>query len=381
MARVISPRALSELIGSIYDCALDPTRWDQALADIARALRCRTGQLYLSDVRKQAILLSKSAGMAPEMLEHQATHVPEINALVSEVLAAKGSPDDPLVVSRDISRAYFESSPYFSATAKWGFADFLTYLFLETPTRIAGVGFGRGVREGVITERELELGALLLPHLRRAVTISNVLDVGTIEQARKTEALDALRCAVLLTDERGAILYANRSADDMLRVHGPVRAVRGVLQAKAPAAAKELRAAIGLAARDEAQIGRTGLSILLSEPGALPVFAHVLPMRGGELRTRLDPAAVAAVFIGTAPDEQAAADLIAAAYGLTPAETRVLTSLLVGRTLAETAAALGVAPTTAKTHLDSIFGKTGTARQAELVRLSASVLPPAHLRT
>jgi DNA-binding CsgD family transcriptional regulator/PAS domain-containing protein len=381
MESAISPRALSELIGSIYDCALDPARWDQTLADIAQALRCRTAQLYLTDLREQAILISKCIGMTPEMLEHQAKHVPEINSLMSELLAARRSPDDAMVVSRAVSRAYFDASPYFHLAAKLGFVDFIQYSFLETPTRNAGVGFGRGEEQGVITARELELGALLLPHLRRAVTISNVLDVGTIEQARKAEALDALRCAVVLTDERGAILHTNRSAEDMLRDHGPVRTVRGVLQAKAPAAAKELRAAIGLAARDEAQLGKTGLSILLSEPGALPIFAHVLPMRGGELRTRLDPAAVAAVFIGAAPDEQATADLIAAAYGLTPAETRVLASLLGGRTLAETAAALGVAPTTAKTHLDSIFGKTGTARQAELVRLAATILPPARLPT
>jgi DNA-binding CsgD family transcriptional regulator len=68
---------------------------------------------------------------------------------------------------------------------------------------------------------------------------------------------------------------------------------------------------------------------------------------------------------------------VAAAYGLTPAETRLLESLLAGRNLAETATSLGVALTTAKTHLDRIFQKTGVRRQAELMRLAAGVLPPA----
>jgi PAS domain-containing protein len=44
------------------------------------------------------------------------------------------------------------------------------------------------------------------------VTISKVLDVRTIERARMAEALDALRCAVVLTNEHGIILHANRSA-------------------------------------------------------------------------------------------------------------------------------------------------------------------------
>jgi DNA-binding CsgD family transcriptional regulator len=162
----------------------------------------------------------------------------------------------------------------------------------------------------------------------------------------------------------------------MLRDAGPVRAAGGVLSASTSSAASELRAAITLAAKDEASIGKTGLAIRLTDADTPPVFAHVLPLTGGDLRTRLKAEAVAAVFIGTPPDERDGADLTAAAYGLTPAETRVLTSLLAGRTLAETAATLGIAPATAKTHLDNIFAKTGVSRQADLIRLGAGLVPP-----
>lgn len=47
-----SPRALSELIGSIYDCVLDPDRWDQTLRDLRDALDCHTGALALVDLRQ-----------------------------------------------------------------------------------------------------------------------------------------------------------------------------------------------------------------------------------------------------------------------------------------------------------------------------------------
>src|SRR5262249_15010344 len=158
-----------------------------------------------------------------------------------------------------------------------------------------------------------------LPHIRRAVTISNVLDARTIERARMAETLDALRCAVLLTDARGAILHANDAAEHMLRNGGPVQGSGGVLQARDPSAAKELRAAIAIAARDEADIGKAGLAINLMPPGTPPVLAHVLPLTGGDLRTRLKPAAIAAVFISAPPGEQDGADATAAAFGLTPA--------------------------------------------------------------
>jgi hypothetical protein len=92
-----------------------------------------------------------------------------------------------------------------------------------------------------------------------------------------------------------------------------------------------------LAVRNEAGIGKTGLAIRLTEPDVPPVFAHVLQLTGGDLRTRLQPAAVAAVFIGGPPDAQDGADALAAAFGLTPAETKVLASVFAARTLAETA--------------------------------------------
>jgi DNA-binding CsgD family transcriptional regulator len=43
--------------------------------------------------------------------------------------------------------------------------------------------------------------------------------------------------------------------------------------------------------------------------------------------------------------------------------------VLNGGGLKAVAARLGIAPTTARTHLTSIFNKTGTRRQAELVRI------------
>lgn len=239
------------------------------------------------------------------------------------------------------------------------------------------IAWSRHEQHGIFTAHDLEVGALLLPHLRQAVTISNMLDVRTIERAQMAETLDQLRCGVVLTDAEGRMLHANRSAEDMLRRGDPIRAVGGALQARVPSAARELRSAIRIAGEDEARVDKAGLAIRLIRPEAPPVFAHVLPMNGGNLRTRLSPAAVAAVFIGAVPDERDGANAMAAAYGLTPAETRVLASLLAGHTLAETAVGLGIAATTAKTHLKNIFLKTGVSRQADLIRLSMQGIPPA----
>jgi DNA-binding CsgD family transcriptional regulator len=186
-------------------------------------------------------------------------------------------------------------------------------------------------------------------------------------------ALDALRCAVVLTNEDGTILHANRSAGRMLRTGDPIQSARGILQARAPSAASGLRSALALAAREDG-IGKTGLAIRVTEPDGPPIFAQVVSLMGSDLRTGLQR--IAAVFIGALPDPREGADTVAAAFALTPAETRVLASLFAGRTLSETAATLRIARTTAKTHLERIFLKTGVTRQAELMRLWTGLISP-----
>lgn len=65
--------------------------------------------------------------------------------------------------------------------------------------------------------------------------------------------------------------------------------------------------------------------------------------------------------------------LLAQRYRLTPTERKVLAGIAAGDTPAELAGALGVSPTTVRTHLRALFSKTGCRRQPELVRLYSGV--------
>jgi DNA-binding CsgD family transcriptional regulator/PAS domain-containing protein len=377
MADAISPQALSNLIGSIYDRALDPSGWDQTLSDVANAFDSNHLNLSLINLWCDRFLLFKNVGLDAQEIERLPKYLPEINAILGKALAGWPSLDEPHVDSRHLTPTYIKASPLFQEWVRpTRTSDVMQFFLMHTPTHLSLLSVGRHEQQGMITARDIELGKLLLPHLRRALTISKMLDVRTIARAQMAEALDALRCAVILTNERGTILHANRTAEHMLHEGSPIQGTYGILQATAPSAAFELRSALALAARNEAGVGRTGLAIRLTEPDAPPIFAHVLPLTGSALRTRLQPAAVAAVFIAVPPDPQDGADAAAAAFGLTQGETRVLASLFARRTLAETAADLGIAGTTAKTHLEHIFLKTGVTRQAELMCLWTDLISP-----
>jgi DNA-binding CsgD family transcriptional regulator len=61
-------------------------------------------------------------------------------------------------------------------------------------------------------------------------------------------------------------------------------------------------------------------------------------------------------------------------YGLTPTESRLADLLLEGIDVREMAVRLGITIETARFHLKRVLAKTGTRRQAELMRLMLSLL-------
>jgi hypothetical protein len=168
MVDPLSPENFSTVIASIYDCALDPARWEQALADIRGALNCQTAVLGLTDVRSGRTLISKNVGMEPYWLQQlEEKHGAEIQAATSAALAAS-SLDDPLVLSRFYPPSRQDVSPYVQECLKpQGLVDVLQYVLIQMPTRFSVLGAARHERQGLITEREMRIGGLLLPHIRR----------------------------------------------------------------------------------------------------------------------------------------------------------------------------------------------------------------------
>jgi DNA-binding CsgD family transcriptional regulator len=68
-------------------------------------------------------------------------------------------------------------------------------------------------------------------------------------------------------------------------------------------------------------------------------------------------------------------DLLQHHFGLAPAEARLAVHLVAGETLRSAAVKLSISYETARTCLKSIFDKTGTCRQAELVIVILTALP------
>lgn len=75
-----------------------------------------------------------------------------------------------------------------------------------------------------------------------------------------------------------------------------------------------------------------------------------------------------------------AVSLLQRLYGLTKSEAQVALLVMRGEGLSPIAEKLSVSLTTVRTHLRHVFEKTGIHRQAELVRLLATLDPAAPVR-
>jgi DNA-binding CsgD family transcriptional regulator len=174
------------------------------------------------------------------------------------------------------------------------------------------------------------------------------------------------------------IVHANASGRAMLEERRVLRAGGGRLAAIAADADQELSQTLALAGDGEAAIGLKGITVPLAARNGEHYVAHALPLTSGERRRAgAGYAAVAALFVRKAALEvPTPPEAIARLYQLTPTELRVLLAIVEVGGVPEVAEALGLSVSTVKTHVHRLLTKTGTARQAELVKLVAGFSNP-----
>jgi hypothetical protein len=108
MVDPLPPRALSSLIGSIYDCALEPSRWEATLGEVRDALNSRSAVLHLNDLREDRVLIRKVVGLDPYWVDRADEYVPEMHKL----LPAQPEGDAPFVLSRHVEPSLAAGSPF-----------------------------------------------------------------------------------------------------------------------------------------------------------------------------------------------------------------------------------------------------------------------------
>lgn len=376
MSRHSTDTGLLDLIGTIYDCAIEPGHWPTALEHMAFLLQSRSATISMHS-HARPVAVQATYGTPPELENSMIRHF-AINPLRSAEYYL--SVDEPFSALKYLGQSDLLASRWYrDAVAPFGIMDSLTVFLAKAKDRLGVASLFRTDDAPPYDDADIRLLGLLAPHIRRAVMIAEMLDARTIERDMLSATLDRLSVGVVLTDATARIVHKNEAAGRYLDSGTALRRNADFLSARVPEAANELAKAIKLATSGTTvDIPRSGIVVALPAAQGRDLAAWVLPLDSG-LRKDLGAtfAARAAVFIrelgDTAPFP---AELFVRRYAITPAECRLLMLIVQGMTVAEAADTLGISLATAKTHLGRLFAKTETQRQSDLVRLAMSALAP-----
>lgn len=364
---------LSDLIGEIYDAALDPALWPDVLEQSTKFAGCVAAGLYSRDA------VSKSADIKPGYtfgadLGFQAIYLQTYARLDPTTTGFFFFDVGEIVTVTDILpiEEFLETRFYKEWVKPQGWIDTASSVLEKTSTNYSVISLLRHERDGFADEACRHRLRLLVPHIRRAAVIGNTIQLTKAEASTFADALDGLAAGMFLVDRSGRLVHANARGHAMLAEGSVFRATGGRLIANDPDANQLLRDALSAAEDGDLGLGTRGIAVPLVADGQRYV-AHVLPLTSGARRkTGVGYSAVAAVFVRKAEVEAPAApEVIAKLYGLTPGELRVLLALFESGGVPNVSEALGISEATAKTHLRSLFEKTRTQRQADLVKLVA----------
>lgn len=225
----------------------------------------------------------------------------------------------------------------------------------------------RGPQHAPFTRAELDLFDRLVPHVQRAIQLRQRFAELQIGQDFLASALDVLSMPTFLFDETGRTAHTNRSADTLLRALQGCRVEDGHLLTGDVAVTRklnfELTNAIHASRGDGAELNGV---VLLPRQGRLPLMLMIAP-----LRVAAGPVCGAALLFAFDPESTPpiTAEVVSRLFTLTDAEAQLAVALCCGKTLDEAAEARGTTVHTVRSQLKSIFVKTGTKRQADLVSL------------
>lgn len=213
-------------------------------------------------------------------------------------------------------------------------------------------------------------GGIALASLSRRLTETATLStlVGRAVLTGVGNALALVRQPALALDRMGFVLDANAAADGVL--DNDVRICNRRLAVRDKAARSRLDALLDQVRTAREADPMPAEPIVVRRIDKRPVVIRVLPIDGAA-RSPFLGARVLLLLTDLERKPRTNAQMLAAAFGLSPAETRLAVHIAAGLSPEMAAEEIGIAVNTARNQLKSILAKTDTHRQGELVALLA----------
>ncbi|WP_050476068.1 helix-turn-helix transcriptional regulator [Herbaspirillum rhizosphaerae] len=250
---------------------------------------------------------------------------------------------------------------------KYGGRHMVVGRIAENASQSEAIALLRPLGAPEYAEQEYQFLRTLSPHLIRSATLRSRMCALERQQCASESVVAHLPYGTVWVNAAGRIVSMNTQAADILQAADGLSVRKDRLVAYETADAEKLACALQLATTAQARQGQWFAVTRRKE--AVPLVVSVIP---ATIPAALDPLSGGPFALLILQDmtrqRVSRATQLQIIYRLTPAETRLAEALLENDTIESYALKSRVSRNTVRTHLASLFAKTGTKRQAELIR-------------
>ena len=364
---------LSEIIGEIYDAALDPAAWPAVIGRVVAFCEGQAGCIIIRDLARQTSKIEYSVGFPTRYYGlniDRYLRLPRADAVLSSANIGEIIRISDLMSAARFGRAHF----FRNWLMPNGWSELLFVPIRKCASNCVIIAMARSDGQ---KKDERDPIQLVSPHLEQAFKISRPFETRETQVASFEATLDGLKPGIFLLDRKGSIVQANRSGETMLKEARILHMFGGELRFKDAAADQLMRGAIAAAREGPLtdDLSAVGTQMILQNGDRY--IARLLPLQGGAQRSNGSLTATLALFVYPADLETTSPlRLIAETYNLTSAEMRVFLAVVQIGGVPEAAEVLGIARNTMRVLLQRVYNKTGINRQADLAKLLASFSTP-----
>lgn len=368
---MINNKQLDYLISVLYETVLDSSRWQEAVGLCGKYAGGVDAQLVTIDKNLNAPIASVFAAttFSMERVDDYMNYYIDINPHMTTL--RDSTVDEWLCCHHAFKQHFVDHSEFYQDFTIPNGARYQMNAWIDnTEDHHSLLSVIRAVGQQPFDNVEQLAAQRFSSHLQRALRLQKHMQNLQTKVELGAMAIDALALAMLIVDAKGTILHLNSSAGRLLNSHVSGLSVKtGRLCASSPIDKDKFQNLIVAATRYPA----TGNAMRLSCEETRQVFITPLPAASPFAKDFQTPLAL--VLVMEAGENLSTLQLVGKLYNLSPAELRIVSALLSGKSPEEYAQAVGVTMNTVRTQLKKLFSKTGTRKQSELIAILSRVPP------
>lgn len=236
---------------------------------------------------------------------------------------------------------------------------------------VSGIAIMRRVGGRSIDDDDVATCNLLVPHLSNAMRIRSQRQRSEHQRGARTEILDRIPTGILLVDRELRCIITNRTGQRILDEADGLSLEDGRLRVAQRRDREQLAKLVGWATRIAEPAPMQGVFLGISRPSGRRAYAvAVARLFGATPDTAVGDRAAVVFLTDPAAGQVSIRESFQKLYGLSPAESELVSLLAEGEPLEAISRIRGVRLSTTRTQLKRVFAKTQTRRQGEIVRLA-----------